>query len=65
MPMLAQSVRVNTPENAMLTFKEVLEAQLQERIGTHFKFYKQVNANPDFAQTLTKFLFERYRKGLE
>ena len=29
------------------------------------KFYKQVNANPDFAQTLTQFLFERFRKCLE
>lgn len=63
-PMLEQTVRVNTPENAMLTFKEVLENQLQEMIDTHFKFYKQVNANPEFAQTLTKFLFDRYRKGL-
>jgi type I restriction enzyme R subunit len=64
-PMLEQTVRVNTPENAMLTFKEVLENLLQELIDTQFKFYKQVNENPDFAQTLTKFLFERYRKGLE
>jgi type I restriction enzyme R subunit len=63
-PTLAQSVRVNTPENAMLTFKEVLEDLLQELIDTQFKFYKQVNANPDFAQTLTKFLFDRYRKSL-
>ncbi len=62
--MLEQTVRVNTPENAMLTFKEVLERQLQEMIDTHFKFYKQVNANPEFAQTLTKFLFDRYRRGL-
>ena len=64
-PMLEQTVRVNTPENAMLTFKEVLEAQLHEMIDTHFKFYKQVNADPDFAETLTKFLFERYRRGLD
>lgn len=63
-PMLEQTVRVNTPENAMLTFKAVLENLLQELIDTQFKFYKQVNANPDFAQTLTKFLFERYRKSL-
>ena len=48
----------------MLTFKEVLENLLQGMIDTQFKFYKQVNENPDFALTLTKFLFERYRKGL-
>ncbi|KPL72971.1 restriction endonuclease subunit R [Leptolinea tardivitalis] len=64
-PMLEQSIRVNTPENAMMTFREVVEQQLQDMIDTNFKFYKQVNANPDFAQTLTKFLFDRYRKGLE
>lgn len=63
-PILEQSVRVNTPENAMLTFREVLENLLQELIDTQFKFYKQVNGNPDFAQTLTQFLFERYRKSL-
>ncbi len=63
-PMLEQTVRVNTPENAMLTFRQVLEDLLQELIDTQFKFYKQVNANPDFAQTLTKFLFERYRRSL-
>jgi type I restriction enzyme R subunit len=61
---LMQTVRVNTPENAMLTFRQVLEDLLQEMIDTHFKFYKQVDANPDFAQTLTKFLFERYRQTL-
>jgi type I restriction enzyme R subunit len=63
-PILEQTVRVNTPENAMLTFREVLENLLQELIDTQFKFYKQVNGNPEFAETLTKFLFERYRKGL-
>jgi type I restriction enzyme R subunit len=63
-PMLEQTVRVNTPENAMLTFRQVLEDLLQEMIDTQFKFYKQVNANPDFAQTLTQFLFERYRRSL-
>lgn len=63
-PMLEQTVRVNTPENAMLTFKEVLETLLQDLIDTQFKFYKQVNGNPEFAETLARFLFERYRKGM-
>ena len=63
-PMLEQTVRVNTPENAMLTFREVLERQLNEMIDTHFKFYKQVNTNPDFAELLTRFLFERFRTRL-
>ncbi len=65
--MLEQTVRVNTPENAMLTFREVLENQLNEMIDTHFKFYHQVNANPAFAELLTRFLFDRFcsRLGLE
>jgi len=61
---LEQTIRVNAPENAMLTFRQVLEDLLQEMIDTHFKFYKQVDANPQFAETLTKFLFERYRSTL-
>jgi len=59
-----QTIRVNAPENAMLTFRQVLEDLLQEMIDTHFKFYKQVDGNPLFAETLTKFLFERYRTSL-
>lgn len=64
-PRVEASLRVNTPENAKLTFTNVLNDLLQEMIDTHFKFYKQVNDNPDFAKTLTDFLFERYRKTLE
>jgi len=63
-PMLEQTIRVNTPENAMLTFREVLEKQLNEMIDTHFKFYRQVNTNPDFAELLTRFLFDRFRSRL-
>jgi len=61
---LEQTIRVNAPENAMLTFRQVLEDLLQEMIDTHFKFYKQVDANPEFAETLTRFLFDRYRSSL-
>lgn len=64
-PILEQTVRVNTPENAMMTFREVLNDLLQELIDTQFKFYKQVNRNPEFAQTLTKYLFDRYRSSLD
>lgn len=63
-PILEQAIRVNTPENAMLTFREVLNNLLQELIDTQFKFYKQVNGNPEFAQTLTQYLFDRYQKSI-
>jgi hypothetical protein len=61
---VSNPMRSNPPEKALLTFKEVLEDLLGEMIDTQLKFYKQVNGNPDFAQTLTKFLFDRYRKGM-
>lgn len=64
-PILEQTLRVNTPENAMLTFKEVLEQLMTDLVDTQFKFYKQVNGNPEFATTLSNFLFERYRKSIE
>jgi type I restriction enzyme, R subunit len=60
---LKQAVKVNPPESSILTFKEVLKDQLTDLVDTQFKFYKQVNDNPDFAQTLTTFLFERYLKA--
>jgi type I restriction enzyme R subunit len=63
-PILEQTMRVNTPENALLTFREVLENLLQDLINTQFKFYKQVNTNPAFAQALTQHLIDRYRNGL-
>ncbi len=61
---LEQTIRVNTPENAMLTFRQVVKDHFTEMIDTHFKFYKQVDGNPEFAETLTKFLFDRYRSSL-
>lgn len=61
---LEQTIRVNTPENAMLAFKQVLQEMLHEMLETNFKFYKHMDNNPDFAEGLTKLLFERYRRTL-
>lgn len=61
---LNQTIRVNTPENAMLTFKQVLQDLLHDMLETNFKFYQNMDNNPDFADRLTKLLFERYRKTL-
>jgi type I restriction enzyme R subunit len=57
---LEASVRVNPPENARLTFEIVVNDLLQDMIDGHFKFYKHVNDDPDFAKTLLDLLFERY-----
>ncbi len=61
---LNQTVRVNTPENAMLTFRDVLQDMLHEMLETNFKFYQHMDSNPDFADRLTKVLFDRYRRTL-
>src|SRR5712692_7312220 len=57
---LEASVRVNSPENARLTFDHVVNDMLQDMIDGHFKFYKQVNDDPEFAKTFLDWLFERY-----
>ncbi len=57
---LEASVRVNPPENARLTFDLVVNDLLQDMIDGHFKFYKHVNDDPEFAKTFLDLLFERY-----
>ncbi len=59
-PALEASVRVNPPENARLTFNLVVNDLLQDMIDGHFKFYKQVNDDPEFSKVLLDWLFERY-----
>jgi type I restriction enzyme R subunit len=59
---LEKAVKVNTPENARLTFDHVVNDKLQEMIETNFKFYKQVTDDPDFAKTFLDWLFNRYLK---
>ena len=57
---LQASLRVNSRENLRLTFDHVINNQLQEMLDTHFKFYKQVKDDPDFAKTFGDWLFERF-----
>ncbi|MBI3761824.1 MAG: hypothetical protein HY260_08195 [Chloroflexi bacterium] len=57
---LDASVRVNTPDNARLTFDHVVNDRVQELIDTNFKFYKQITDDDDFAQAFFNWLFERY-----
>jgi type I restriction enzyme, R subunit len=57
---LEASVRINPPENARLTFDHVVNDLLQGMIDGHFKFYKHVNDDPEFAKTFLDLLFERY-----
>jgi type I restriction enzyme R subunit len=61
-PALEASVKVNTPENARLTFDHVANGKIQELIDTNFKFYKQINDDKDFEEFFLGWLFERYSK---
>ncbi len=57
---LEASVRVNPPENARLGFDHFVTDLLQDMVDGHFKFYKQVNDDPEFAKTFLDWLFTRY-----
>jgi type I restriction enzyme, R subunit len=57
---LEASVRANTRENARLTFDLVVNDLLQDMIDGHFKFYKQVNDDEQFARVFLDWLFERF-----
>ena len=57
---LSDSLRVNTRENARLTFNHVVSDRLQEMVESNFKFYKQVTDDAEFAQVFLDWLFGRY-----
>jgi type I restriction enzyme R subunit len=57
---LEASVRVNPPENARLSFDHVVSDLLQDMVDGHFKFYKQVNDDPEFSRVFLDWLFQRY-----
>ncbi len=62
---LQNSIRVNTPDNAKLTFDEVLNDLFQDMIETNFKFYKQINDDEDLGERFKRILFDRYRNRME
>ena len=57
---LAASVRVNTPENARLTFNHVVNDRIQDMVDVSFKFYKLLTEDPDFADFFQELMFSRY-----
>jgi type I restriction enzyme, R subunit len=59
-PALEASIKVNPPEDARLTFNQVVNDKLQDMVDSNFKFYKQVTDNPDFAEDFLAWMFERY-----
>ncbi len=61
---LEASLRANPPERVRLTFDHVVEDALQEMVSSHFKFYKQVTDNADFAKVFLDWLFARYLRSV-
>jgi type I restriction enzyme R subunit len=57
---MAASFAVNTRENARLTFDLKVRDHVQDMIDTNFKFFKQINDKPEFADFLNDLLFDRY-----
>jgi type I restriction enzyme R subunit len=57
---MAASFAVNTRENARLTFDIKVKDHVQDMIDTNFKFFKQINDKPEFADFLNDLLFDRY-----
>ena len=57
---MAASFAVNTRENARLTFDHKVRDHVQDMIDMNFKFFKQINDKPEFANFLNDLLFDRY-----
>jgi type I restriction enzyme R subunit len=62
---MAASFAVNTRENARLTFEHKVRDHVQDMIDVNFKFFKQINDKPQFAQFLNDLLFDRYAERKE
>ena len=62
---LRASMRVNTPENARLTFDHVVTDRIQDMVDTNFEFYKRVTDDRRFAEFFLGWLFERFRSAVE
>ena len=57
---LAASVRVNTPQNARLTFNHVINDRIQDMVDVSFKFYKLLTEDSAFASFFQDVMFSRY-----
>jgi len=64
-PALSASIRVNSPENARLTFDYVVTDRLQDMVETNFKLYKRINDDREFSNFFLGWLFDRFRKNLK
>jgi type I restriction enzyme R subunit len=57
---LEATFRANPPEKARLSFDQVVDEIFQEIVDTNIKLYKNLNRDPELAQSLRDELYERY-----
>jgi type I restriction enzyme R subunit len=57
---LAKSVEVNAPEDARLTFREVINDIMQDMLEVNFKMYKMYTEEQHFAETIRDWMFAKY-----
>ncbi len=60
---LAASVRVNTREDARLSFEHAVNDRIQDMVDVSFRFYKLLNDDPGFADFFRDMMFDRYLEG--
>ena len=58
-PALGNSLRVNPPENARLSFDQTATDRLQDLAESNFNLYKRLDRDPQFKEALMDVLFER------
>lgn len=57
---LAKSVEVNTPDDARLTFREVINDIMQDMLDVNFKMYKTYTEDQLFAETIRDWMYAKY-----
>ena len=60
-PALGNSLRVNPPENARLSFDQTARDKLQDLAESNFNLYKRLDRDPEFKKALLDALFDRVR----
>lgn len=57
---LRQSVEVNPPEDAKLTFQEVINDVMNDMLDVNFKMYKMYIEDQHFSETIRDWMFAKY-----
>lgn len=60
-----KSYKVNTQENAQLTFKDKANEHAKAMIDEHFDFFKKYNDDDDFREALTHMFFNDFKSWMQ